>query len=332
MTWTKLDDGIFDHPKMVKAGEDAANLYVRALVYCNRYLTDGRIEEEVLGVITRKRDAARLADALVRVGAWEPHPDGGWVVHNFHEHNPTAEEVEARRAAISRKRSEAGKRGGLRSGEVRSNEAKPKQDASSPSKQNEASEDEATKQNGSPVPSRPVPTVEEKTQSLAPPSASPPPALTTVATPPTPSLDLVAPTPKPAKPKRTPKPPADPPPFSMADAFAALASTSSGRFVAGVEGDWTGGVCIAIRKTIRRYPDLAAWRLVGAWLAAGGDAYRNTIGPSWAASAAFPDAMARAREWDERGRGAVSARHLAVVEAPVADAWTVAAARAGVHL
>lgn len=111
MTWTKLDDGVFDHPKMVKAGEDAADLYVRGLVYCNRYLTDGRIEAEVLTVLTRKRDAAKHAAALVRVGAWEPHPEGGWIVHNFHEHNPTAEEVAARRAAISSKRSEAGKRG-----------------------------------------------------------------------------------------------------------------------------------------------------------------------------------------------------------------------------
>jgi hypothetical protein len=144
VTWTKLDDGVFDHPKMVRAGEDAANLYVRGLVYCNRYLTDGRLDPEVLSVLTRKRDALKLADALVRVGAWEPREGGGWLVHNFHEHNPTAEEVEARRAEISRKRSEAGKRGGLRSGEARSNEAKPKQSALG-----------ATKQNGSPDPSRP---------------------------------------------------------------------------------------------------------------------------------------------------------------------------------
>ena len=138
MTWTKLDDGIFDHPKMVKAGEDAANLYVRALVYCNRYLTDGRVEAEVLCVLTRKPDAEKLVEALVRVGAWEAHPDGGWSVHNFHEHNPTAEQVEARRAEISEKRARAGKVGGKRSGEARSNEAKLKQHALDGAKQNEA--------------------------------------------------------------------------------------------------------------------------------------------------------------------------------------------------
>ena len=154
MTWTKLDDGIFDHPKMVRAGEDAANLYVRGLVYCNRYLTDGRLDPEVLSVLTRKPDAEKLVEALVRVGAWEAHPDGGWSVHNFHEHNPTAEQVEARRAEISEKRARAGKVGGKRSGEARSNEAKLKQHALDGAKQNEA-------------PSRPDPTHPDQRESDA---------------------------------------------------------------------------------------------------------------------------------------------------------------------
>jgi hypothetical protein len=171
VTWTKLDDNIYDNPKMVKAGEEAADLYVRALVYCNKHLTDGRIEAEVLGAITRKRNSAKLAAELVRVGAWEMHPDGGWTVHDFHDHNPTAEEVIAKRAELSAKRSEAGKLGGMRSGERRSNEAKLKQAASEVSKQTasngEAIEVEATKQTSSnrrtPVPSRPVPSPSQST-------------------------------------------------------------------------------------------------------------------------------------------------------------------------
>lgn len=153
MTWTKLDDGIFDHPKMLRAGEDAANLYVRALVYCNKHLTDGRIFPEVLATLTRRRDVAVLAQRLVDVAAWESHPDGGWIVHDFHAHNPTAEEVNARRAEISRKRAEAGKRGGIASAAARSNEANPKQGASKP----EATPKQPGEANGKPrpVPSRP---------------------------------------------------------------------------------------------------------------------------------------------------------------------------------
>lgn len=179
MTWTKLDDNIFDHPKMLKAGEDAANLYVRALVYCNRYLTDGRIEEETLGAVTRRPDAEALVAKLVKVGLWEEHPDGGWLVHNFHEHNPSAEEVLAKRAELSAKRSEAGRRGGVRSGEARSNEAKAKQVASEATKQNgskgEATGEATVEANAKPrpVPSRPD---LEEGETRAPAREEPPPS------------------------------------------------------------------------------------------------------------------------------------------------------------
>ena len=150
MTWTKLDDAIFDHPKMLRAGEDAANLYVRALVYSNRHLTDGRLYPEVLAAITSRRDAAKLAAKLVEVGAWRTELEGGWTIHDFHAFNPSAGEVKARRDEISRKRAEAGKRGGIASGAARSNEANGKQTGSNSFKQNEA-------------PSRPV--LEEKRES-----------------------------------------------------------------------------------------------------------------------------------------------------------------------
>lgn len=163
MTWTKLDDNVYDSPAMVRAGEDAADLYVRGLVYCNKHLTDGRIEAEVLSVLTRRRTADQSAAALVRVGAWAVHPDGGWTVANFHEHNPAAEDVIAKRAALAEKRANAGKIGGKRSGQARSNEAKPKQSASDGRSKPEANDDDQSKQTGSkpsdPVepPSRPVP-------------------------------------------------------------------------------------------------------------------------------------------------------------------------------
>lgn len=186
MTWTKLDDNIFDHPKMLKAGEDAANLYVRALVYCNRYLTDGRIEEETLGAVTRRPDAEALVAKLVKVGLWEEHPDGGWLVHNFHEHNPSAEEVLAKRAELSAKRSEAGRRGGVRSGEARSNEAKAKQVASEATKQNgskgEATSEANVEANAKP---RPDPSRPDREEGSAPARAEPTPSSHGPATTPT---------------------------------------------------------------------------------------------------------------------------------------------------
>lgn len=168
MTWTKLDDGFFDHPKVLRAGEDAANLYVRALVWCNKHLTDGEIPREALRVLTTRRDAATLAGRLVAVGLWEA-TEVGWFVHDFHAHNPRREDVEAKRSELYAKRSEAGKRGGLRSGLVRAREANDeanvKQVASS-----------VSKQNGTPDPTRPDQTEGEPStrEREAPPPGDPP--------------------------------------------------------------------------------------------------------------------------------------------------------------
>lgn len=313
MPWSKLDDNIFDHPKMLRAGEDAANLYVRGLVYCNRYLTDGRIEAEVLPAITRKREAPRLAADLVRVGLWETHPDGGWLVHDFHEHNPTAEEVAEKRAALAAKRSEAGKRGGMRSGETRSNEAKRKQGASSASKQTEANAEqpqpEATKQNASPIPSHPLSEGSKEPLSPAPPA------------PPTPPLALEPPAEKPAKAKR-PKADKPPPPFSVADALDAIASTAGRRFTTGDVTTWAPGWKIALAQHVRRFPDLAAWRLVGEWLAEGGASWAPTHGPQWAASNHLLDAVTKSQAWAASGRGVVDAKAAVTPSAPAVAAPT----------
>ena len=152
MNWAKVDDGFLDHPKVLVAGEEAANLYLRGLIWCCKHLTDGAIPREALRTLSSRRDAGALAVKLVSAGLWEAAPDG-WRVHDFHDHNPSAAEVKARRSELSAKRAEAGKRGGIRSGQVRGGEPNGKQTGSKGQANAEASA-EAT---GSPVPSRPVP-------------------------------------------------------------------------------------------------------------------------------------------------------------------------------
>ena len=97
----------------------------------------------------------------------------------------------------------------------------------------------------------------------------------------------------------------NPPPFAIGAAFEAIASTAGGRFAPGLEADWGGGIRISVAKLIRAYPTLAEWQRLGRWLAAGGDAFRKVLGPSWAASTACADAMARSREWSAAGEGPV---------------------------
>ncbi len=140
---------------------------------------------------------------------------------------------------------------------------------------------------------------------------------------------------KPAKTPRAKKPAADPPPFSVADALDALASTAGRRFVVGDKATWAGGWVIALQKLARQFPDLSDWRLVGAWLAAGfgGGLPTAAFGVRWAASGALPDAVAKARAWDADGRPAAFDERgfpvRATVEAP--DPWAAAMRKAGVQ-
>lgn len=147
MPWLKLDDGFPEHPKVVAAGAEASWFYVCALAYCNRQLTNGVISRAVLPRISGVSQPLRLANKLVSCGLWE-HFDDGFRVHDYLDWNDSADDVRAKRSAISDVRRAAGVAGGRRSGESR-REAKAKQLASS-----------LPKQNGSPTPT-PTPTPTE---------------------------------------------------------------------------------------------------------------------------------------------------------------------------
>lgn len=329
MTWAKFCDGFLDHPKVLRAGEDASNLFMRGCIWCNKHLTDGAIPREALRALTARRDAPALAAKLVSVRLWEETADG-WQVHDWSDHNPTRESVEGRREKTREKVASWREKRGNAAGNTTCNHG------CNPVTCEVCNPVRNPVGNPAPVPTRPDPSTSQDTKTLSPAVVAPT-ALPTAATVAPLALDLDDPTPtKPAKTPRTKKP-ADPPPFGIGDAFEALASSAGGRFAAGVEGDWTRGVRIAVAKSVRQYPDLAAWRLVGEWLAAGGDRFRGVLGPSWAASGALADTMARAREWDATGRPALAGGPATFGQTPSQaraepDIWTRAAAKQGVVL
>lgn len=101
--WTKLDDGLLDHPKLYKAGSliggthgvmVALGVYSAGLLYANRQLTDGYVPRVMARSFCRHN---RVSDALVEAGLWERLADGGFQIHDFHAHNFTAKEVKERR-------------------------------------------------------------------------------------------------------------------------------------------------------------------------------------------------------------------------------------------
>lgn len=108
MVWLRIDDQIAHHPKFIDAGPVASWLWLCGNTYCNKYLTDGFIRESALPMLGSVTNAKKWADVLVEVGLWEK-AEGGYQVHDFHDFNPTADQVkEKRRKDRDRKRAESG--------------------------------------------------------------------------------------------------------------------------------------------------------------------------------------------------------------------------------
>ena len=124
MTWTKIDDQFYDHPKVVAAGPLGIALFVCGLSYCSRHLTDGFISAVQVQRLIDIDNPGKVAERLVAVGLWERR-DGGYQVHDYLDYNPSRARVKATRQA----RAEAGREGGLRSGEARRKQAEEEEEA-----------------------------------------------------------------------------------------------------------------------------------------------------------------------------------------------------------
>src|SRR5690606_25592436 len=136
------------NPKVLAAGVDGFALDVAAIAYSSRFRTDGFIADHALpALFPPLRNPGRVADRLVEVGRWN-RVEGGWMIHDFLEYQPSATD----QAELSRKRADAGKRGGKASGRARrtNSEATAKQKVEAMSKQ-------VASTDSNPVPSRPVP-------------------------------------------------------------------------------------------------------------------------------------------------------------------------------
>lgn len=105
MAWFKVDDGMHSHPKTLDAGNEAIGLWARCGSYCSHYLTEGFVKRDVALLYG---DMA-LVDTLVKVGLFEP-VEGGWLMHDFLDYNPTKEKVLAEREAAAKRQRDARER------------------------------------------------------------------------------------------------------------------------------------------------------------------------------------------------------------------------------
>lgn len=101
MPWGKLDDGLYDHPKVHALGRlrlAGVGLLVHAVSYSNRYLTDGFVP---LSMIREWEPPRQLVVRMVQVGLFDSVTSEGVQVHDYLEFSDSRESVLARRKAAA---------------------------------------------------------------------------------------------------------------------------------------------------------------------------------------------------------------------------------------
>lgn len=110
MTWVRLDDAMTEHPKCVGLSPFAWTLWVHALCYSSRNLTDGHIPQAMLSRLSALREPEPAAAELVDAGLWRVEKDGGWVIHDYLSHQRSRSQVQEDRDAAARRQREARER------------------------------------------------------------------------------------------------------------------------------------------------------------------------------------------------------------------------------
>lgn len=149
MPFFAVDDGFYSHPKRIACSTAAVGVWALAGSWSSHHRTDGLVPRHALATFGGK---PKDAQQLVSAGLWE-EVEGGWLIHDFHDYNPTAEEVREKQVASHEAKVRAGRAGGIASGITRRRLAGTKQTGSS----NEAEGQAEDEQNEAPSPPLPSP-------------------------------------------------------------------------------------------------------------------------------------------------------------------------------
>lgn len=98
MTWFKVDDSFYDHPKVFDAPDCAVALWTRAGAWAARNLTDGLVPSGMPARLCDDPDKA--VKALLDRGLWR-RTRGGYQFHDWSNYQPTREEATAGRDGMS---------------------------------------------------------------------------------------------------------------------------------------------------------------------------------------------------------------------------------------
>lgn len=95
MPHAEFDDNFAEHPSNWALSDKAFRLHAAGILYANRYLTDGFIDADQVSRLI-PRYSRRALDELLDRHKWVPCR-GGCRIRDYLDHNPSADEVRARR-------------------------------------------------------------------------------------------------------------------------------------------------------------------------------------------------------------------------------------------
>lgn len=86
MSWLRLDDGFASHPKVAVLSDREFRTWVRVLLYCARYRTEGALDTraakaEIPGI------SSGFIDRITTIGLLDKADDGSLTVHNWANYN-----------------------------------------------------------------------------------------------------------------------------------------------------------------------------------------------------------------------------------------------------
>jgi hypothetical protein len=104
MTWLRLDDGMLDHPKWIRAialgGDEVVTVWLRLLSWCSRNLTDGHVPGDMVAQVAQLKAGIKRSKALraLEEARLITRGEGEEItIVDYLERNPSASQVRAER-------------------------------------------------------------------------------------------------------------------------------------------------------------------------------------------------------------------------------------------
>ena len=96
MSWAKVDDRFWMHPKVTAMGNEGAGVFARMLSYCGCFLTNGLVPDDAVRMICSNR---KLLERMNDLDVIELRESGSVLIRDYLDYNPHRDEILAKREA-----------------------------------------------------------------------------------------------------------------------------------------------------------------------------------------------------------------------------------------